>query len=125
MTEDADFLPLERAQKLLKLKVDPTTHLTSMEEEVAFARLVSKRDGIIALVRRRTGCSEDEAQTMLENIQDVMSDGKIRTAAGVADEFGVAVGQATRQMAVVEAVLMADWQYRLDAGVAYQMMIED
>jgi len=41
---------------------------------------------------------------------------------GVGDE--AAAGRATRKMAVVEAVLMADWQYRLDAGVAYQMKVE-
>jgi len=84
-----ELLPLEKAQQLLGLKRDPGCPLTPMEEEVAFARMVSERDGIVTLVCRRTGCSEDEGQRMLEDIQDVMGDGKIRTAFGLGAEFGV------------------------------------
>jgi len=83
-----ELLPLEKAQQLLGLKRDPGCPLTPMEEEVAFARMVSERDGIVTLVCRRTGCSEDEGQRMLEDIQDVMGDGKIRTAFGLGAEFG-------------------------------------
>ena len=125
MKDAGELLPLEKAQHLLGLKLDPDTSLTPMEEDVAWLRMVGERDGIATVVCRRTGCGEDGAQEMIEYIHDLMCDGMGRTAPGVVDMIGAPAGQATQKTAVVEAVLMADPVYRLEGGIAYRMKVEN